>query len=432
MPASRYVAAIVLLCSLGCPARGEVLKPSLPDVDFSSSEPWLVDPGIQTWTQQQLPFGSQRLPATGLQGPRNKTPPPRRSLIGRRIPERLGTMVLASFTPGKANEAAREKVSAAVATPTPMLEAIGSDPVTLNGRRWGAVVRRRAHILRIVDTILDLPEKETDIGKVSLTLALDTDPGIDAEHYSKELGRVVDRARAFIPPAATPDYRIRALNTLFYKKMGIDYDKADFMGKKLANRYVYGVLKTNKGTCVNLATFYIAVAQRLGYPIYAVAAPQHLFARYVDPNLERQNIDPSGKGGWDPDEEYIRKTGIPFDAMKNGVYLRTMTHKELAAEMIADHGAYYYGQVLKDYPTAIAILEKALKFSPRASEYWHLVGQLHKKWGAQEYEPSVRETKYIKALYFMQKAKRLGIGEPLEENYWKQPQPKKEPRGPGV
>jgi regulator of sirC expression with transglutaminase-like and TPR domain len=217
---------------------------------------------------------------------------------------------------------------------------------------------------------------------------------------------------------------------LFFKNMAIEYDKTDYMGRKLVNRYAYGVVQTKKGTCANLSTFYISVGQRLGYPIYAVAAPQHLFARYVDPSLEMQNIEPTSQGGWDPDDEYVRKTEIPQRGIANGVYLATKSHKELAAEMIADHGAYYYGQVRRDYQTAAAILERALPHSPRASEYWNLLGQIYERWSYRDIDPHIREARAAKGVFFRLKSGELGIGKPLTEDYWKTPLPKRDKRGP--
>ncbi|MBI4656512.1 MAG: hypothetical protein HY746_07190 [Elusimicrobia bacterium] len=199
--------------------------------------------------------------------------------------------------------------------------------------------QRREHFLVIIDYILSLPEDEIDIWKVSLTMAGDAYPDIDMKYFTEEFEAIVNRAKDMTPPDASPDVRIRTLNTLFYKRMEINYDKTDYMGKKIINRYIFGVVETGAGTCANLAAFYISVAKRLGYPVYAVAAPQHLFARYIDPSLDRQNIDPTGKGGWSSDEEYIRDMEIPQKAIDNGVYLRTMTNKELAAELIADHSA---------------------------------------------------------------------------------------------
>lgn len=305
------------------------------------------------------------------------------------------------------------------------LEVLSPDMV-MHAREHSASMKRRRHILPIVDKILAMPEEEIDIWKVSLTLAKDTEPDLDVGFYTAQFNDIVMQARGMTPPAATADYRVRVLNTLLYKRIGYEYDKDDYMGKKLINRYAYGILKTKKGTCSNMATFYIALAQRLGYPVYAVGAPQHLFARYIDPSHKRQNIEPTGKGGWSSDEDYIRDTEIPERAIKNGAYMRTMTHREFAAEQIVEHASVYYVQVLKDYPTAIALMEKALAIIPNSAHSWRLLGQSYKGWAAKDSSRQTAGMKRTKGIFFLQKAEQLGVGTPLREGYWK----KKIERGP--
>jgi regulator of sirC expression with transglutaminase-like and TPR domain len=325
-------------------------------------------------------------------------------------------------------------------TPDPLVVRANTERILAiqNSRGFNAAndyytrIGRRQRFLQTVDVMLSLPESEFDIWKVSLTLARNANPSLDLKTLTEEFEGIVEQAREMTPTDASPDHRIRTLNTLLFKKLGIEYDKTDYMGRKPINRYVYGVVQTRKGTCANLAAFYIAVAQRLGWPVYAVAAPQHLFARYVDPTLEMQNIDPTSQGGWDSDEEYIRKTEIPQKAIDNGVYLRTMTYKELAAELIADHGAYYYGTVQRDYQGAADVMEKALRNSPRASESWNILGQIYDRMSRREWDPDVREALRMKGVFFKNRSGELGIGQPLRDDYWKKPPPQKAVRGPDI
>ena len=285
--------------------------------------------------------------------------------------------------------------------------------------------QRREAILEKIEYIFSIPENELDIWKVALTMAHDAYPDLDMKSLTEEFEAIVSRAKDMTPSDASPDLRIRTLNTLLYRRLGIAYDKTDFIGEKLINRYAHGVVQTKKGTCANMAAFYIAVAQRLGYQVQAVAAPQHLFARYVDPQLEKQNIDPASQGAWNSDDDYIHDMEIPLKGIENGVYLRTMTRRELAAELVADHGAYYYGQVLKDPQAAIAILRRALDVSPRAAEFWHLLGQMHLKWASEDYDRDLRNAKKDIGHDFMNKAKEMGIGKPLAKDYWKHPPQKR-------
>ena len=247
-----------------------------------------------------------------------------------------------------------------------------------------------------------------------MTLAKDAYPDLDGAYYNGEFEKLVERIRRASPPDADPETRIRTINTIVYKKVGITYDPDEREGKQAVyNRYPFSIFDRKQGNCNNLALLYIAVAQRLGYPVYPVSAPSHLFARWVDPAFKLQNIDPSGRGRFSTDEEYIRRLEIPVFAVKNGTFLRTMSYRELAGYMVADHGGFYYGEYLKDDVLAIALMERGLDRSGKNSEYWCLLGTRYKHWGLKEWMPEVREIKFIRALVFIQKGLRMGLGKPL-------------------
>jgi hypothetical protein len=325
------------------------------------------------------------------------------------IPHALENSVTAVFNK-TADKALQNRVGAAMKLDTFQIEAMSTALTEMNLDSLHPGLERRQEIPPVVQSILSLSEKDVDVWNVSMTLAKEAYPNLDAKKYDREFEQVVESVRELTPPFADPETRIRAMNTVIYRHLGIAYDKEELKQQKLINRYAVGVLQTKHGNCFNLALFYIAVAQRLGYPIYPVSAPQHLFARYVTPGFERQNIDPSGRGNYFPDADYVRRLEIPPQAVKNGTYLRTMSYKELAGFMVADHGGFYYGETLKDDLLAIAILERGLDHSPKTSEYWCVLGRRYKLWGLQESHPDVREIKFIRALVFMKKGERMGLG----------------------
>jgi len=350
----------------------------------------------------------------------------------KRVPRYIGDRVMAVFENPNGNGPSHRAVAEAMRHDARMLEILSTDSTVLHGPTWTKVLKRREEILKIVEKLLALPEEKIDIWDASVILSKDAFPNLNIRKLNREFDVFVSRAGLLANRKDNPDFHVRALNTFIYKRWGIEYDKADYLGRNLINRYAHGVLTTRKGTCANLATFYIAVAQRLGFPVKAVSAPQHLFARYDDPRLLFQNIDPSGQGGYSPDAEYIEDMEIPSIALEKGTFMRTMSNRELLAEIIADHATAYYAEELKDYATAIMILDRALVNSPKAADYWYVMGQIYKNWGSEEVVPKMRETKYTRGFVFMQKSKRMGKGKPLEEGYWKKLQQKKGKGRPGA
>ena len=328
------------------------------------------------------------------------------------FPHVLGDYVTAVFD-NKASKPVQDRVAAAMKLDTFQIEAMTTDSTVLNINRWRPSLERRARILPIVQGLLSLPEKNIDIWDVSMTLAKDAYPDINVDHYNREFKQVVEQVRQATRPDADPERRIRTINTILFKKVGIAYDPDEREGKQsVYNRYIFSILDRKRGNCFNLALLYIAVAQRLGYPVYPVSATEHLLVRWVDPAFKMQNIDPSGRGNYFPDEDYIRRLEIPAHAIKNGTYLRTMSYRELVGYMVADHGGFYYGEYLKDDVLAIALMERGLDHNRGHSEYWTHLGTRYQHWGSRELMPEVREIKFIRGLVFMKKGMRMGLGKP--------------------
>lgn len=214
---------------------------------------------------------------------------------------------------------------------------------------------------------LQLPEDQIDIGIAALTFAKEIYPNIDVTEYSKRIDQLVDRARYVINSQGRydPDSIVRALNTYFYRIEGFHYDRSDTAYDKVENHYIHGVLDTKQGTCFNLPMLYMAVTQRLGYPVYPVMAPEHVFLRFVSPLLKEQNIEATEGGGFSPDEDYIQRLNISAKALKSGAYLRTLTYRQFLGELLQTNAVTLgqRGQLDK----AIHYMEKAVRLNPKSA-----------------------------------------------------------------
>ena len=257
-----------------------------------------------------------------------------------------------------------------------------------------------------------LPENKIDIGRAALILAKEIFPQIDIAAYSAKIDEIVAGVRKTTNGSDDPDYRIRALNTYLYKIYGMHYDKSDPYVKEDKNRFINGVLDNRKGSCVSMPLLYLSVAQRLGYPVYAVTAPQHIFLRYDDPALEMKNIEATNGGGYSPDAEYIATLQASSDALAHGTYLRTLTYREYLGLLIEQNGIHWgmHGNNEK----AIEYLETAIKLNPRAADSIRSLGIACKIQSKKMIEP-FSSAYASKANICFEKAKQLGATDlPLE------------------
>lgn len=179
-----------------------------------------------------------------------------------------------------------------------------------------------------------LKEDEIDLAEISLEIAKKSNPTLNKDEYLKKINAIVFRVKEVTGGKTDPDFRIRALNTVFFKEYKFDYDLTDKNVVKRKNRFIDGLLDTKKGSCVTLPLLYVVVAQKLGYPIYPTVVPTHFLLRYEDKSLANKNIEVTGYGQFISDEKYIKDFNVGKKGLEKGAYLRNLTYKEYVGELL--------------------------------------------------------------------------------------------------
>jgi regulator of sirC expression with transglutaminase-like and TPR domain len=213
-----------------------------------------------------------------------------------------------------------------------------------------------------VDTLTPLPEGQIDHGLVALSLAKEFYPDINVDAYSKTIDSLAERVRRLVNDSDDPNVKVDAINTVLFEQENFDYDLEALAGNRDEPGFLNVLLDTKKGNCVSLPALYMAIAHRLGYPIYPVFAPAHIFLRYVDPRRGISNIETTHRGIYYPDKDYIESFNLDDRAGKVNNYLRTGTYREFLGCLV-DKSASRYSR-LGQPEKAIAYLEKAATLAP--------------------------------------------------------------------
>jgi len=222
---------------------------------------------------------------------------------------------------------------------------------------------------------LSLPEHQLDIGLAALTFAKEIYPDLDVAAYSKRIDEFADKARRLGQGTTDPEKRIRVLNTVLFKQEGIRYDRAVLARNQQAYYFLNGILDTRLGICYTMPLLYIAVAQRLGWPMYPVAAPDHLFVRYVDESFKEQNIETTSGGKYFPDEVYAKDFSVGAQSLASGSYLRTLSYREFLSYLLAANALVLARQGRGN--KTVAYLEKATELNPRFADYHDTLGEAY-------------------------------------------------------
>jgi len=172
------------------------------------------------------------------------------------------------------------------------------------------------------------------------------------------LERLAEELRATINTSARAASTVRALNDAIFGRLGVA-GSPDL--KDACNLLPSRVIERKRGYCVGIAALYLALAERLDLPIFAVATPTHVLLRFDD-GAARINIETLQGGADVPDAEYVREEKIPESSIRRGVFMRNLTVEEFLAQIHNNLGVLYSER--KDYETADDEYRKALDLHP--------------------------------------------------------------------
>lgn len=218
----------------------------------------------------------------------------------------------------------------------------------------------------------------------TLILAQEFYPDMDVNFFLNAFDYMAERFNYFFGKYQTPDERIRALNTYFYRKgswndsITFGYDDDDLHVTKLENKFINGYIATKNGSCITMPMLYLILAERLDLPIYPVRSAKHFFLRYLNDELIADfqvNIEATNGGSFISDRQYQADVEIPDKAIENGVYLRTLSKKEYLTSLLLVNANEYIHR--KNCSKAKNYLELAIKYDPTFSSAYYNYGLLH-------------------------------------------------------
>ena len=254
-----------------------------------------------------------------------------------------------------------------MASESPDLQAIAANAQAAHcGKGAPAVVNRDAvghsRWQTKMAILADLPEAELaefDIARLNMLCAagLPGTEGIDPDACIRTLDGWTEYIRRNVEgwwpdflrsPREGEDspgkFRMMAIATLLQRQLGVHYNlrfnEGEYDGRDSRNLLLHGPLAGHGGTCVTLPVLYIAIARRLGYPVFLTRTKDHYLARWDEPGVERFNIECTCRGfASHSDEHYCTwKTPITDSEVRRGAFLRNLTRREEFACFLSERG----------------------------------------------------------------------------------------------
>ena len=119
------------------------------------------------------------------------------------------------------------------------------------------------------------------------------------------------------------------------------YDFKDYMGNKnWSNMFVSKLMATNSGQCHSMPLFYLILAQELNAESYLTYSPNHSFIRFKSQNGGWYNAELTS-GSIISDAAILESGFVKAEAIRNGIYMDTLSLHETIAAMINDLASGY-------------------------------------------------------------------------------------------
>lgn len=199
----------------------------------------------------------------------------------------------------------------------------------------------------IVRTLLATPESKIDFARAKLTIDKLVDPQVDVASGLAQIDRMAEIVSKMAGTNAGPIQKLGAVRRFIYVDgewnghRPFQYDLNDPLGQRLANKLLPIYIATRRGNCVSMPILFVIVADRLGVHATISTAPLHVFAKYVDDRRGKVYNLETTSGGYPERDAWLRQNfPMTDEAVKNGVYLKTLSRREavaVMAELLLEH-----------------------------------------------------------------------------------------------
>jgi len=136
---------------------------------------------------------------------------------------------------------------------------------------------------------VNCPDDEIDLAKAALWIAQAEYPDLDPAVSLKRLDWMAAALGDRLPAERYPLKLVQTINQYLFEELGFDGNQADYYDPR--NSFLNEVLERRTGIPLTLSMVYLALAERLQFPMVGVGMPGHFIIRprvaemelYVDP-----------------------------------------------------------------------------------------------------------------------------------------------------
>jgi regulator of sirC expression with transglutaminase-like and TPR domain len=207
-------------------------------------------------------------------------------------------------------------------------------------------------------------ERQIDLPRAALLVALEEYAGLDPQPYIDQLDQLGRTLRSRISGESQPERQIAALNALLFGEEGFRGNAAHYYDPR--NSYLNEVLDRRLGIPITLSLISIEVGRRAGLPLSGVGFPAHYLVAYEgEPRLLMDPFE-CGRMLSLPDCEQLLLDAFGSSARLEPQYLVASSPRQTLARLIRNLKAAY--QRAGDLRRAVRASEQLSVVQPSALE----------------------------------------------------------------
>ncbi len=164
-----------------------------------------------------------------------------------------------------------------------------------------------------------------------------------------------------------------------YSTKPMQYDFDDPIGYKDHRKmFVSKLIDEGKGQCHSMPLLYLMIAEQLDIDAWLSTSPNHSFVKIQDDKGKWYNLELTN--GHYVNNEFMMRSGyISGEAIRKGIYLDTLSKKELIARCMSDLAGGYSRKFGYD-KFVLDASETALKYCPQDASAWSFKANYYGYW----------------------------------------------------
>lgn len=207
------------------------------------------------------------------------------------------------------------------------------------------------------------PEAQINLEKAALYIAQEAYPNLEVDKYLDILDMIAQEIRDRLPSEPYPLKILQTINHHLYEDLKFVGNTADYYDPR--NSFLNDVLDRRTGIPITLSVVYLAVAERIDFPMVGIGMPGHFLIRPVQEDMEIF-VDPFHQGEilfpQDCRDRLTQLYGQPIEMQPQ--FLAAVTTRQLLARMLTNLKGVYLNQ--GKLHQALAAIERILLLFPDA------------------------------------------------------------------